>query len=222
MFSEEDKKKTIDRYTKRFNDFGYSPKAVGWGEKGKQNLRFEVLANYFPLENMSILDIGAGFGDLYKYLATSNIKNYHGFDLVESLVVKGNELYGSNENFKLTLGDFSETVLHEMFDVCLISGLFNFKLVGSNNYDFITSVITKAFANCKVGLAANFITDRVDYHEELIFNSKPEIILGIALGLTKNVTLRNDYFPFEFSVFLNKDESFSKEDTVFNTYKHGR
>jgi hypothetical protein len=29
VFSEEDKKRTIDRYTKRFNDFGYSQKAVG-------------------------------------------------------------------------------------------------------------------------------------------------------------------------------------------------
>lgn len=222
IFSEEDKKKTIDRYTKRFNDFGYSQKAVGWGEKGKQDLRFEVLANYFPLENMRILDIGAGFGDLYKYLSPRKIKSYHGFDLVESLVVKGNELYGSHDNFKLTLGDFSETSLQEEYDVCLISGLFNFKLVGGNNYDFITSIITKAFAKCKVGLAANFITDRVDYHEELIFNSKPEKILEIALSLTKNVALRNDYFPFEFSVFLNKDQSFSKDDTVFNTYKHGR
>jgi hypothetical protein len=222
MFSKEDKERTISRYTKRFENYGYSQKAVGWGEKGKQDLRFEVLASYFPLESMRILDVGAGFGDLYKYLSSRNIKSYHGFDLVESLVVKGNELYGSNDNFKLTLGDFSELSLRDDYDVCFISGMFNFKLVGGNNYEFISSTMAKAFASCQVGLAANFITDRVDYHEELIFNSKPEKILEIALSLTKNVALRNDYFPFEFSVFLNRDQSFSKEDTIFNSYKYGK
>jgi hypothetical protein len=222
MFSEKDKTKTINRYTQRFETYGYSQKAVGWGDKGKQDLRFEVLASYFPLENMRILDVGAGFGDLYKYLMPYGISAYHGIELVHSLVTKGNEIYGSSTKFNLTEENFLELSLQNEYDICFISGLFNFKLVAGNNYEFIASVLKKAFECCQVGLAANFITDRVDYQEDLIFNSKPEKILEIILGLTKNVSLRNDYFPFEFSVFLNKNERFLQEDTIFESYKHKR
>ena len=220
IFSKADKQKTIARYAQMFSAHGYSQKALGWGEKGKQELRFEVLASYWNLTGMSVLDIGAGFGDLYPFLRPYRIKKYHGFELVRELAAKGIELYGENSDFKMTLGDFLETELTEEYDIAFISGLFNFKLVNGNNYEFIRSVITKAFRQCRVGLAGNFITDRVDYHEELIFNSKPETVLEMGLSLTKNVLLRCDYFPFEFSIFLTKDDSYSKEDTLFNTCKN--
>ena len=68
-------------------------------------------------------------------------------------------------------------------------------------------------------MASNFITDRVDYHEDLIFNTRPEEMVTLALSLTRNFVLCNDYFPFEFSLFLNKDDSFETSDTIFNAYK---
>ena len=220
IFSPADKQKTIARYSKLFNRYSHSQKALGWGEKGKQELRFKVLVDYWNLKGMRILDIGAGFGDLYQFLQPYKIKNYHGFELVRDLAQKGIELYGTNDNFKMSIGNFLEIELVEEYDIAFISGLFNFKLVNGNNDEFIRSVITKAFRQCRVGLASNFITDRVDYEEELIFNSRPETILEMGLALTRNVLLRCDYFPFEFSLFLTKDDSFSKEDTIFNTYKN--
>ena len=52
---------TITRYTERFDKYGYSPKTLGW-DKGKQNIRFDILISQFDLLNKSILDIGCGFG----------------------------------------------------------------------------------------------------------------------------------------------------------------
>ena len=223
IFSEEDKKKVVERYSKRFADFGYSQKAVGWGEKGKQEFRFEVLASLWNFDNASVLDIGAGFGDLYKYLKSKwRIRKYQGLELVPALVQEGNKLFGQHADFNLSEANILDYPLDENYDFILISGLFNFKLVGGDNYEFINRVMAKAFSKCNVGLAANFITDRVDYHEELIFNAQPEKIISISLSLTKNFVLRNDYFPFEYSVFLNKDDSFSKSDTIFNSYKNAR
>jgi hypothetical protein len=31
--------------------------------------------------------------------------------------------------------------------------------------------------------------------------------------------LRNDYMPFEFALFMFKDDTFSSEDTLFHRYK---
>ncbi len=219
-FSEKDSAKVIDRYTRRFHEYGYSQKAVGWGEKGRQEIRFEILASQWNFEGMEVLDIGAGFGDLYRFLKPRQIKSYTGIELTPVLVEKGNELYGQNPDFKLIEGNFLQIQkIIPIHDMSLISGLFNFKLVEGNNYDFIREVMTSALKISRVGVAANFVTDRVDYHEELIFNANPEKIIEIALSLTKNVVFRNNYFPFEFSIFLNKDDSFDKADAIFKSYK---
>jgi SAM-dependent methyltransferase len=218
-FSDKDKTNVIDRYTEKYSQFGYSQKAVGWGEKGRQGLRFSILSSLWNFKGASVLDIGAGFGDFYNFIGKDTISSYHGFDLVPVLVDKGKQLYGSNDNFNLTLGNFMELPLEKKYDIVIISGLFNFKLADGNNYSFINDVITKAFSVCNVGLAANFITDRVDRKDDIVFNSSPEKIVEITLKHTKNFALRNDYMPFEFSVFLNKDDSFSTSDAIFNSYK---
>ncbi len=217
IFSDSDKKKVIQRYTERLQKFGYSQKAVGWGEKGKQENRFEVLTSYWNLKNKKILDIGAGFGDLYNYVKPFEIKEYCGLELVPALIEKGNEIYGREKKFRLINADILDFGFQEKFDIVFISGMFNFKLINGNNYEFIENVLSKSFEISNEGVCSNFITDRVDYHEELIFNSRPEKILEIALKQTKSVCLKNDYFPFEFSIFLNKDDSFS-EKKIFNKY----
>jgi len=218
-FSDKDKESVIERYTQKYSQFGYSQKSVGWGEKGRQELRFSILSSLWDFKGASVLDIGAGFGDFYKFIGKDTVSFYHGFDIVPVLVEKGNELYGSNQNFKLTSGNFMDIPLERKYDIVIISGMFNFKLVNGDNYSFINDIIIKAFAHCNIGFAANFITDRVDHHDNVIFNSSPEKIVEIALKHTKNFVLRNDYMPFEFSVFLNKDDSFSVSDTIFNSYK---
>ncbi len=37
---------TISRYSKRYQQYGYSPRSLGW-DKGKQELRFEVLTSLY-------------------------------------------------------------------------------------------------------------------------------------------------------------------------------
>jgi SAM-dependent methyltransferase len=221
IFSQKDKDKVISRYTERFDQYGHSQQAVGWGVKGKQDLRFKILSDYWSLEGKRILDIGAGFGDLYPYLKSFGIKSYYGLDLVPSLVEKGNEIYGRDPEFTLTEENILESEFQGEFDIAFISGTFNFKLLNGNNYEFIEAVLKKTMEVCKEGVCANFITDRVDYNEELIFNSNPEKIMTICLKLTRNFCFKQDIFPFEFSVFLNKDDSFS-ENTIFNKYCNGK
>ena len=100
-----------------------------------------------------------------------------------------------------------------------ISGLFNFKLLSGNNYEFIEIVLSNAAHVASSGIACNFITDRVDYTEELIFNARPEKILSLALSLSKNIVLRSDYMPFEYSLFISKIDTFSPDSAVFDSYQ---
>ena len=106
--------------------------------------------------------------------------------------------------------------------IAVSSGIFNHRLEHTDSYSYIEAVLAKAFAMCREGLAFDFLSDKVDFRHEHTFHSSPERILGMAYALSRNVLLRNDYMPFEFSLFVFKDGSFSKVDTLFERFKRLR
>lgn len=222
VFSDDDRDAVVDRYTKRFNEHGYSQAAVGWGKKGRQELRFEILLSGFDCNGRRLLDLGAGFGDLFQYAAPLGIASYQGLELTPALVAEGISRFGSDKRFNLDLADVEGAEEFPETDITLVSGMFNFKLSTGENYAFIERQLGKALRVSRDGVAANFITDRVDYHEDLIFNSRPEKILEIALSLSRNVQLRADYMPFEFTVFIYRDDTFDPSDAIFKRFKEGR
>ncbi|TXI46812.1 class I SAM-dependent methyltransferase [Methylophilus sp.] len=214
-----DKQETIERYSSRYQKFGYSPKSLGW-DKGKQDVRFEILTSQYDFSEKSILDIGCGFGDLNKTLNAKYANNYSylGVDLVPDLVIEARKQYvGDKINFRT--GDFLDISFENTFDFVIASGIFNHRLNNANNYDLIEAAIIKALSLSKDGLAFDFLSDKVDYQLEHTFHSSPEKILSIAYKYSRNIVMRNDYMPFEFALFIFKDDSFSTEDTLFNRFK---
>jgi hypothetical protein len=91
--------------------------------------------------------------------------------------------------------------------------------MGGDNYMFINSFMQKAFNLANNGIAFDFLSDKVDFQYEHTFHSSPSKILDMAYDLSKNVILKNNYMPFEFAVMIFKDETFTKEDTIFTRYK---
>ena len=217
---ETDKNLVIDRYSKRYKEFGYSPKSLGW-DKGKQDLRYHILLEEFDLENKSILDIGCGFGDANKLISqrTKNYK-YLGIDIVEDLINEAKKQYKNSVNINFILNDFLKSEINEEYDIVVSSGVFNFKLLGGDNYMFIKSFMEKAFHVAKEGLAFDFLSDKVDFQYEHTFHSSPSKILDMGYELSRNVILKSHYMPFEFALIVFKDDSFIKEDTVFERYKN--
>ena len=169
------------------------------------------------LAGASILDVGCGFGDFTNYLRCMNIEEYAytGIDLVGEFIAEGNQRFASPK------ATFWQTALEDYyppstFDYVIASGAFNLKLEGVDGYEQIRRNLAKMFRLSNIALSADFISDKVDHAHEHNFNSAPETILSMAYGLSKNVILRNDYFPFEFCVTIYKDDSFSRETTTFS------
>jgi len=210
----DDCNETIARYKTRYSLYGYSPKTLGW-DKGKQRLRFQALTEHFRLEGSSVLDIGCGFGDLNQLLAEqTDDYRYVGIDLVDDLISKAAELYAAPNRSFIT-GDFLRHEFTETFDYVVASGMFNHKLKQIGNDAFIEGCMRKAFRLCREAIAFDFLSDKVDYRYDHTHHSSPEAILSMAYRLSRNVILRNDYMPFEFSIIVFKDDSFHKENTIF-------
>lgn len=218
MISRKDMKPIKERYNKRLEDFGYSQKSVGWGEKARQDLRYEVLANYFNLKNKSVLDLGAGFGDGVKIFSKYRIKKYLGLEINENFIGIGNDIYGKiykNCLFSLEYADISKNKNYVNADLVVGSGIFNSKFQSSNNYHFIEQTIKKSIKACKVGIAFNFIDDQTDFKEDYIFYANVGKVVEIIQKYSRKFFIKKDYFPFEFSVFVHKDDSFSKKTSIF-------
>lgn len=215
-WSSDESDSVVARYETRLRNHGVGEEALGWGKKGRQQLRFSVLASHWDLSGKKILDLGAGFGDFYAFARKFSPSEYIGIDLTPGLVAAGKEKYGREPGFTLKLGSATDESLFEHVDVTVISGLFNFRLNNGRNREFISKVLGLALKYSSLGVACNFVTDRVEYHDSLIHYQSPCEALDIAYSFTRNVTLQQDYMPFEYSVFLDRRDQFVPESAVFS------
>lgn len=214
ILSQKDVKALCARYEHRYRMYGYDPRTLDW-DKGKQIMRFSILTSQYDFRGKEVLDIGCGFGDLNKVLLaiTGGEYRYLGIDVAKSLLSEAQSRYG-NDKVHFCCGDFLSLDVPES-DYAIASGIFNLKLQEGDNYIFIEQVMRKAFRKCRVGFAFDFLSDKVDYSKENTFHASPERVLAVAYSLSRNVILLNNYMPFEFSLFVFKDDSFDPKSTIF-------
>ena len=207
--------KVIQRYNDLIAKFGDSPKSLGW-TKNRQKLRFKVLTEIFDMKNNhSVLDFGCGFGDMYQYLSDFYPGvNYYGVDINSKLIEMGKSKYPLAE---LWSKNILESGLDCEYDFILSSGVHNVKC--DNNQKFNKDTFELFYNHSKYGFAVNFLSTKVDYKSEDSFHSSPSEILDLAYSYTNRVMLRNDYMPFEFTIYVFKDDSFSKDDAVYSEYR---
>jgi len=205
-------KKIYEYYQSLFEQYGFDPKSVGWGsKKGKQSLRFKILCQIGQLSNSSILDVGCGFGDLYGYLRYSRIKvRYHGVDINPNLLNIGKKFY---PRISLELRDLEKKKFHKKFDWVIASGITSH----GSTYPHLTKIMKEMFRICKRGVAMNFVSDKVDYKVKDLFYSSPEKILAITKSITNRYILHHDYMPFEFTLYVYKNNK-KTTNNIFKEY----
>jgi len=208
-----------ERYRGQYREHGYSPKSLGW-DKGKQEVRFQTLFEFFSWEGRAVLDIGCGFGDFAGYL-TRKIGptfNYTGIDLVPEFIDEARARNAYPTTSYLT-GDFLQVSFDRPFDIVVGSGIFNHKFDNGRNQAVVEKTMRKAFAMCQEGIAFDFLTDKVDFKHAHTHHTNPEWLLGLGYLLTRNLTFRNDVMPFECAIALHKNQEFQTEDTLFTKWK---
>ena len=211
-----EKDNIIKRYNARFQRYGYSPKTLGWDKK-RHNLRFHILTSQWNLSGCSILDFGCGFGDMFGYLIKRGIDcKYYGVDINKSLIEQGKKVYpGAN----LETVDLFNNHNDLTFDYIFSSGVHNLHL--GNNIDFIKDSFNLFNLVSTKGFAINFLSNKVEYELDDTYHANPSKILEIAYHYSNRIVLRNDYMPFEFTVFVDKRNTFDKSHSVYQDFlKH--
>ena len=201
--NEKERSSIIKHYQKLFKKYGVKPAALGW-VKGKQKTRFKVIAEIGDLKNSSLLDIGCGFGDFVDYLESKKIKfDYTGIDINPEFVKIAKELHPKE---KFDYRDIEVNPYKKKFDWVFAIGTTNH----SGSYDYIKNLLRNMLNNSKKGIAMDFLSSYVDYKKSGNFHSSPEKIFKIAKTLSKRVVLRHDYLPFEFCIYIYKNDKIKK------------
>jgi SAM-dependent methyltransferase len=193
----------LHHYTKLYKEFGYSPKAVGW-TKGKQNIRFDTFAQIGELGKSSVLDIGCGFGDLLSFFNERKFKvKYTGVDINPQFIEFAKKKYPKSD-FKVR--DIGIKPFKKRFDWVFAIGTTN----QCGSYKYIEKLLTDMLQCSKNGIAMDFLSTYVDFKKSGNFHASPEKVFKIAKKLSRRVVLRHDYLPFEFCVFIYKNDKLAK------------
>jgi SAM-dependent methyltransferase len=199
--------------------FGYSPKTLGWGKEGRQEVRFSVLTRpILEFPSSSVLDVGCGFADLYDYLVAHGWQgHYYGIDIVPGLLQTARERH---PNLDLREVDITGSDLPlETYDFLVASGVFNTKLKVGNNLNHTESALQNMFYLSRVAVCVDFMSTYVDFQCPDGWYTDPAWAFAFATKLTRRVVLRHDYMPFEFALILYRDDSIS-DSNVFKAIEN--
>ncbi len=189
-------------YNKKFELFGNSIKTIGWSNRKDQYLRFEKLVYNYNFKNKTILDVGCGFGDFYKYLILKKRTNfqYIGLDISEKILIEAkNKIKKSNVTFiNSDLLNFK----HNKIDYSVSSGALTYEFKNSNEY--AKKIIKKMYEISNISCSINFMSTYCDYKLKKNQHYSPEKIFKFAKSLSPKVNLIHDYDLFEFTIQIYK------------------
>lgn len=200
-----DEKIILDYFNKIIKQYKKGPKAVGYGNRNSQKVRFQVLSEIGNLNGKSILDVGCGFGDLYGFLVNDKkfkLKRYLGIDTNPNMIFTAKKKYPKAE---FMVGDLREKLPKEHFDYVLESGIFNIKVA---NWEKITyKVLVRMYEMSKIGMGINFLSMLSPFEKDKRshYVDPCEMLNFIFINFTPKVVFRHDYRPNDFTVFVYKN-----------------
>jgi len=216
MWSDSDKKDMIQQYVSQFTKYGHDIRSLLWGgKKNRQFLRFKILTEIGNLSGSSVLDVGCGFGDMYDFLKV-NFKDiyYTGVDIVPDFIKIAHKEY-FNVDFRVL--DILNDPIKEKWDYIFVSGLFNRSLASGANKFFKEAMIRKMFEIANKGIAANFLSTYVDFRLPEASHIDPMLIFQFCKSLSKRISLRHDYMPYEFTIYAYKNDHIN-DRSIFSDY----
>jgi SAM-dependent methyltransferase len=201
-------------YQNLLTQHGDSPLSVQHISTDSQFKRFEIL-NAIDKNAHSIIDIGCGLGDMYKYLMNNQYKGrYLGLDFLADFIDLANNKYAhhKNQDVGFQVCDLNQDDIPKGYDYILLSGVFNNKM--ENNEEFMLTTLKKMFASANKGIAFNAMSTYVDYQDDELYYSDPLVIFDFCKrNLSHAVTLKHDYLvktdsiPYEYTIYVYKQAS---------------
>jgi len=165
----------------------------------------------------SVLDVGCGFCDLYDFLDKRGWQGrYTGIDIVPGLLEVAKQRHPGLDVRECDITDDSAPL--DEYDFVISSGALNASLPSGGNEVHIELALRTMFLRSRLATCVDFLSTYVDFQKPGAYHTDPGWALAAAKRLTRRVLLRHDYMPYEFSIFLFRDDAIS-ERKVFRAFE---
>lgn len=197
-----DDKKNISIYTSLLEKYGEDYRALDWGSKESQELRFKILAEIGLNYGDSILDVGCGLADFYSWIK-NNVDgiNYTGLDITPEMIDKSKKRFPKIEFKQGTIYD--ENLCNQNFDFIFASGIFVFRK--KEPFSYMKKTIKKMYDISIKGVAFNSLSQFSPNKSKNEFYADPSEIFKYCMSISSKVILRHDYHLSDFTIYLYKD-----------------
>ncbi|MDZ8221582.1 class I SAM-dependent methyltransferase [Nostoc sp. ChiVER01] len=193
--------KLQEHYVQLLQQHGSTFRAVDWGSSYGQKIRFQVLLEVADVLNTSLLDIGCGVGHLVEYLEEINFRGqYLGIDVLAEMIASASISY---PKFQFRVGNILEHDNNWNADYVLGSGLFTFA-----NNELMQKSIKAMFDICNKAVVFNSLSSWAENKEPGEFYADPLTTLKFCRTFTPRVTLRHDYLPHDFTIYMYRESDY--------------
>jgi hypothetical protein len=200
----EDASQVIRRYQQRIAEHGATFASLNSGSEEKQAIRQWVHASALRGERPSILEIGCGLGDFYKYLIGQKRDcSYHGYDIVPEYIAECRRVYPQS---KFEVRNIFIDGIEGGYDTVVMSQVLNNRYQKSDNLQVMQRALELAFQHTRVSVSVDMLSTYVDFRNPDLFYYSPEDIFRMAKAIAPRVLIRHDYRAFEFCVQLFRPE----------------
>jgi len=202
-------------FQEEFKKYGYSLESVMWN-KGTQDAHFMAKFDIANIAGSRILDVGCGFGHMLDYLQAWDIKaHYTGIDICPEFIDIARQRH-PEADFRLL--NILEADIKEKWDWVFLVGAFNYTTNRRLWWEYVKKMITRMYDLCAQGVAVDFLSSYVDFQKEHSFHAQPEKVFSFAKTITRRVTLRHDYMPYDYTVYLYRNQDITSNN-IFSDYK---
>src|SRR3989338_7288409 len=161
-----EKQSQIDYFEGLLARHGGSYKALDWNSTESQRLRYKILKEIFVYgkksANVSVLDVGCGFGDLYGFFKADGLMHRHrisytGYDIAPKILAVAKKKY---PDAKFELKDVLADRYVPKFDYVFCSGIFNIRTAERDEHlDFVKEMLFRMYDLSSCGTAVNFLSE---------------------------------------------------------------
>ena len=192
----------VQFYESLIERHGPSPNACDYGSARSQLAKFKALAEVCSLSGKRVLDVGCGFADWADYVTKIHGDVvYHGVDLTPRMIAEARRLrpHLSLRHMNIMEEDPGR------FDVVTANGIFYLFGPGSASRRRMESLIERMFALADEAVAFSSLSAWAANQEAHEFYADPLETVRFCRTLTPWVTLRHDYLPHDFTIYLYKE-----------------
>lgn len=199
-------------YSNTFELYGANVQGVDWGkakDTEKLELRYKKMLEVIyrgsaSINNITVLDVGCGYGGLYQYAIDKGYKfDYTGIDVCENMIRYGKKTY---PNAKFICEDIFEYNTEEKYSYVICNGILTQKLGTSIRQmdEYARLLIQRMWDYCTQGIVFNVMKSQVDFMNDDLYYKSPLEIMAYGMTLTDKFIVDCSYPLYEYSVYLYK------------------